>query len=287
MIKITDLRDISPSKRTQIFRCLEDLLTFKDSDGKLTPIITGYNWYTTIPKSDCVITFANIHETEAYKSDMLRSLAEFGYDQNYVLEYIREKAGAFLHDLEFRIRDNKGEVLAGLRIKNIKTGKYLRLNQFLEPLINYPSFKEMDGYLISEDQGWELDMPFYNREELFMFVNLFLRKSGLYLYNPDGGIIKETDDERKSRSPWSDAYETPVLLLGKIALKYIHELPYFTQVTKFSLREGSNEISFVIHRNLGLLRCLPHYKLLLELGFSEESCLGNNTFIIEYVDKKR
>jgi len=31
---------------------------------------------------------------------------------------------------------------------------------------------------------------------------------------------------------------------------------------------------------------LPQYKELIDLGFIEEKCLGNNAFIKEYVDKK-
>jgi len=287
MIKIDDLTGIPESKRKQAIECLDDLLTFKNCQNRLSPIITGYNWYITIPESNSIVTFSNIHETESYKQEMLRDLEKFGYDSKIILKYIREKAGAFLHDLEFRIRNEEGDLLPMLRIKDIRTGKYLDLDKFLEPLINYPQFKDIEGYLIDENQGWELDISFNNRAELLKLVDLFLRKSGLFLYDEKGEKIEEVDKERKLRSPWGDAYETPVLLLGETALRYADKLPHFIPATKIALKENSNEISFVIHKNLEELRNLSHYEQLLRLGFNEEKCLGNSSFIIRYVDKKR
>ena len=286
MIKIDDLTGISEAKRKQAIECLDDLLTFKDSQGRLSPVITGYNWYVTLPKSDSIITFSNIHETEAYKSAMISDLEKLNYKSKTILGYIREKAGAFLHDLEFRIRDDEENLLPGLRIKDIRTGKYLDLEKFSEPLINYSQFKDAKGYLIDEDQGWELDIPFNNKKELMDLVSLFLKKSGKDIYDERGEMIKETDEERKLRSPWADAYETPVLLLGETALRYASELPHFTSITKISLRKNSNEISFVIHKNLEQLKNLLHYKQLVHLGFSEEHCLGNKPFT-DYIDEVR
>ena len=54
-----------------------------------------------------------------------------------------------------------------------------------------------------------------------------------------------------------------------------------------SLKKGKNEISFVIHRQLGKLKSLLHYKTLLESGFIEETCLTNNPFFLNYLDKER
>ena len=163
MIKIEDLTGIPEAKRKQTIECLDDLLTSKDPQGRLSPVITGYNLYITLPEFDSVITFSNIHGTEAYKQDMITDLARLGYDPQIILRYIREKAGAFLHNLEFRIRDDGGNLLPGLRIKDTRTGEYLNLEKFSEPLVNYSQFKGAKGCLICEDQGWELDMPFNNK----------------------------------------------------------------------------------------------------------------------------
>lgn len=285
-MKIDDLTGIPEGKRKQAIECLDDLLTFKDSQGVLSPIISGYNLYITIPEFDSIVTFSNIHETEAYKQDMLRDLSKLGYDPQIILSYIRDKAGTFLHNLELRIRDDEGNLLPGLRIKDIRTGKYLDLEKFSEPLVNYSQLKDAEGYLISEDQGWELDMPFNNQAELLKLVDLFLRKSGMQIYDENGEKIEETDEERKLRLPWADAYRVPVLLLGEAALRYADELPHFTPAIKIALKENSNEISFVIHKNLEQLRNLFHYEQLLHLGFNEERCLGNKPFI-DYVDEVR
>lgn len=287
MIRIDDLTGIPENKRRPAIECLDALLTFKDSEGRLSPVITGYNWYIAPVKSDSVITFSNIHETEAYKKGMLRDLEKLGYTSRFVLEHIREKAGAFLHELEFRIRDDKGNLLPGLKIRDITTGHYIELNEFSDSLINHPQFDDKEGSLVAEDQGWELGVPFKTKKELFGLVDLFLKKSGIFVYDKYGKQVEETEEEVRLRSPWADAYETPVLLLGENALRYADSLPQFIQAIKLVLRENSNEISFVIHKNIDMLRKLPHYGNLLSFGFKEELCLGNKPFIAEYVDKNR
>lgn len=127
-------------------------------------------------------------------------------------------------------------------------------------------------------------MPFNGKKDLLTLVDLFLRKSGKHIYDAQGNIIKETDEEQKSRAPWSDAYKVPVLILGKNALRYARRLPEFVPAAKFSLKENDNEISFIIHKNLEYLKSLDYYNSLLKFGFVEEECLGNKPFI-KYVDE--
>ena len=155
----------------------------------------------------------------------------------------------------------------------------------MKPLKEYKQFTNAD--LLGENYGWELNMPFNSEGELIKLVDLFLRKSGDHIYDKNGVIIEEIDKEKSLRAPWRDAYETPVLILGEIALKYANKLPHFIPATKIILRENFNEISFIINKNLGLLRNLPHYEQLKRMGFNEELCLGNKPFIIGYVDKER
>ena len=121
MIKISDLTGIPNGKRKQAIECLDDLMIFKDSKGLLSPIITGYNWYVTFPKYSSIINFSNIHETDAYKEDMLKDLGRFGYDSQLILNHIREKGGYFLWKSSFEIRDQKGNLLPGLKIKDVRT----------------------------------------------------------------------------------------------------------------------------------------------------------------------
>lgn len=283
MIALDDLKGIAQDKRDKIIGVLDDLLTFRDSTGRLSPIISGYNWYNTLTECDRVITFSNIHETEAYRQAMLCDLQALGYDLQHITQCIRTKAGAFVHDLEFVTHDDNGRILQGLRIKDRRTNTYIDLEKYARPLINYPEFKDAKGNLIDEDQGWELDMPFNSKDELLKLVALFLMKSGKFLCDKTGKIITETDEMRNARAPWVDAYKLPVLLLGERALDYERELPLFVPMTKICLRENDNEISFIIHNNLELLRALPHYSQLRTLGFAEEKGLGNAPFI-RYVD---
>ena len=127
MTKIKDLIGISQKKRNQIVKCLEELLAYKDSQGKVSPIITGYNWYPTLTESVRIITFFHIHETEDYKQDMLQDLNRLGYSPQASLKQIRNKGGAFLWDLDFEIRNKKGDILHGLKIKDIRTSQYINL----------------------------------------------------------------------------------------------------------------------------------------------------------------
>lgn len=286
MVEITDLTGIQESKRKLVIACLDDLLTLKDEQKRPMPVIAGHNWYNSLPQSNSVVTFANIHETEAYKEAMMQDLEKQGYDRRTVMNSIRAKGGAFLWNLGYRIRDDNGVPLAGLKIKDLKTGEYLDLTKFDKPLSNYPSFARRKNDFVAEDTGWELDIPFGSKEELFRLVNLFQAKAGIRKYDENGQIVDETEEEKKLRAPWTDAYEVPVLLVGENAIQYAAELPHFTPATKIALKENGNEISFVINKKLRLLKGLPHYQQLIDLGFKEEPCLGNKPFIMD-IDKKQ
>jgi hypothetical protein len=286
MIRLEDLTGIEDGKRREAVTCLDELLTSKDSDGRISPVITGYNWYVTLPPSNSIVTFSNIHETDANRKDMTEDLLRLGYNPERISAGIRQKGGAFLHEPDFRIRGDDGQVLPGLRVKDARKKEYLDLNTFKNSLTQHPDFQNAN-YLIAEDQGWEIDIPFSSKEELLRLADLFLRKAGMYLYDNKGEVVEETEEERTKRAPWADAYEMPVLLIGQAAVQYAKELPQFTQATKICLVENHNEISFIINSQLDLLRSLQQYKLLLTLGFTEELCLANTPFIKDYVDKKR
>ncbi len=224
---------------------------------------------------------STLQESENYKEDMLADLEKLDYNKELIIKCIREKMGRCLHELTFRVTGEDNCPLPGLRVKDVRNGKYLDLTKYTKPLIYYPEFKDANGYLIGEDSGWELDMPFKDKAQLFKLIDLFLNKSGEFIYDKEGRIITECENH------WRDAWQTPVLLLGENAIQYLEELPLFIPVTKIALKENNNEISFVIHKNLNLLKDLPFYEQLLSLGFLDELCLGNAVFIKEYVDKKR
>lgn len=287
MVSLDDLTGIPEEKQREATKCLESLLLFQDETGRIAPIITGYNWYTSVPEFDRIVTLSHIHETEVYKSAMVKSLQTLGYKRDYILQCIRSKTGAFLPELDFIFTDDKGNLLSGLRIKDTQTGGYITASTFNSPQELIAYLKSTKEYLVLEDSGWELDMPFHSKRELVNLTNRFLRKYSGYFYDKEGTIINETSKQKERRKPWSSAYKTPVLLLGSEALKYAKDLPHFVSVLKVSLLENNNEISFVIHENMKILRDLPHYQQLRRLGFREEVCLANKPFILRYVDKKR
>lgn len=286
MIRISNLINIPLSKRMKTIDCLDNLILFKDKENNLSPIISGYNWYVDLPlRRNMMFTFSNIHETEPYKRAMLRDLEKREYISEIITERIIQKSGAFLWDPANRIRDDNGG-LFNIQIKDLRTGLYLSLENYGPILIKHNEFLNSKGYLLAEGHGWEIDIPFKNENELINIADLFLKKSGMYNYDEEGITIKETDEEILLRSPWPDAYRTPVLIIGEGALKYIKKLPYFGVATKFSLTSNNNEISFIIHKNLATLKNLPAYDTLKEIGFVEEFCLGNKPFL-RYIDEVR
>ncbi len=286
MITIEDLTGIQEGKRKEIVSYLDDLISLKDARGDLSPIISGYNCYNKLPIANRVTTFSNIHRTEIYKQDMLRDLARLGYDARLVLEHIRDKTGALLWDTSYNIRDHLGNILPGLRIRDLRTGRYLDLRKYLKNLCEYSEFSEERGSLVAEDPGWQLDMPFSNKIELMILADLFLKKSGEHVYDKRGIVLPETEEEKMARSPWTDSYRSPVLIVGEGALSFLNELPHFDTATRISLIENGNEISFIIHRMFDILKGLPHYATLKKLGFKEEVCLGNKSFLIDIDETK-
>lgn len=82
-----------------------------------------------------------------------------------------------------------------------------------------------------------------------------------------------------------DAYDTPVLIIGENAVKYIKKLPAFEKVTRFSLIESGNEINFIINRKLDKLKQTKHYKNLINLGFRDDICLANKSFVNRCIDE--
>lgn len=164
MLSLKDLKGIKSKKKEQAIKCLDELLTFKDSDGELNPIITGYNFYSKIPSSRYVLTLSHIHETNAYFEDMSSDLEKLGYNREQIINAIRDKAGAYLHALSFRIRDDSGKLYQDIKIKDTITGKYLDLNHYQMPLKNYSEFENKEGCLICENNGWELDISFKNKK---------------------------------------------------------------------------------------------------------------------------
>ncbi len=284
MVEIGDLKGIPENKKREAVECLDDLLTYKDGQGNLSPVIAGYNWYTTTAKTDRVVTFSHIHGTEDYKLAMSKDLIAIGYDTETISKSIREKSGAFLWTPDFNIRDRGGKLLTGLRIKDLTKRKYLDLDAFSGLTLDYSQIDNLDC-LIGEEDGWQLDVPFGDKDELIRLAALFLRKSGFYIYDEKGCKIPETREESIRRA-WPDAYKTPVLVFGESSIRFVSDLPNFEQATKICLTENGNEISFIVHKNLEPLRSLSHYERLTRFGFKEEKGLANRVFV-EYIDEVR
>ncbi len=262
MISLHNLEGIPASKRSAIIQCLDSLLMSREKDDRLAPLISGYNWYSTvIPEADRAIILSHLHETQAYQEAMIKDLETLRYHKDDIVKRIRNKGARHLWDPRFIHRDEKGELLH-LTLEDKRSGVCINLQPYQSPLSFYPEFVQSKGYLIADEQGWEINMPFHSKQELKTLTSLVLEKS-----------------TREHEKPWPDAYKIPVLLLGKSALDCAKELPDFECASKISMYGGNNEISFVIHKSLIILKASEHYKELMDLGFSEEPCLANKSFV--------
>lgn len=256
------------SKLDQILACLDELLIFRDDNGNLDPIITGYNIYSAVPKSENSIVFSHIHESDAYKQAMILDLEKLEYSREFILANIREKWGVFLWELNFIVRDENRVPFPGLNIRNTATGSILDLSRYSGSTLE--EYSELDGVLQGEDFGWELNLPFYNKKQLLELTDLFMRKS----------LAGRIDS-------WPGAYEVPVIVLGQAALIYDSDLPSFSPAKKLYLKQNKNEIYFIINENYQRFESHTSYKRLIELGFIEEKCLVNDRFLKRFIDKKR
>ncbi len=278
MVEIGDLKRIPEDKKVEVIRNLDQLLTYRDSQGRLSPLICGYNRYDTVPDSESAMVFSNLHETEDYKSDMLADLGRIGYESQDMESSVRVRGTTYLHDPTFPTRDSTGKIFPGLRIRDLKTGKYIQLERFSEPLIKYPEFEDSEGSLVAENSGWEIDIPFRTKRELIRLAKFFVRKSGKHIYDHSGIKSFESGKQQHRRAPWRDAYDVPVVFIGDYIIKHKSDLPAFTRASKVTLKEGGNEISFVVYRRVGVFKSTQNFRDLKELGFLEEGCLINKVF---------
>jgi hypothetical protein len=258
MIRVTELAGINPGKLRAIRDTLDALLTDEQ-------VITGYNWYGQVLKTPQIVTFSHMHETERYKSAMLQDLSLAGYSPQKLQNCIRAKYGCFHWKPSFIFRDSEGAIFPNLYIRK-KDGTYLNLATY--PQRSLDEVVELQReQLISENEGWELNIGFKGKEDLLSVVELFLKKSS-----------QETPNH------WPGAYDVPVLIIGDKAIDFASELPDFLVARKMLLSENGSEVSFIVRRRFEELKSKPHYADLRKLGFVEELCLGNRRFIQEYVD---
>ena len=265
IISIDDLTGIPKDIRRIAVRSLDDLMTFRDKNGRLSPLINGYNWYTNVPMFNRIAIFSHVHETEDYEKAMLGDLVILGYDKTTILQCLRDKGASHLWNPMYRTKDDEGNLFR-VSIKDTRNDQVIHLENYAKKLEEYAEFKDAYGYLIASEQGWQLDIPFTSNDELLRIVGVFLRKSAERLITKEGIRIEETEEEKERRGPWPDAYEIPLLIIGESAVRYKGRLPDFDEVTRLSLITHGNEISFIIHKKLKQFKRLPAYKQLRELG---------------------
>lgn len=255
----SELPKIDAQKVDASRKVLDDLVT--------QTIISGYNWYGRVPSYPRVITFSHMHENADYRGAMKMDMIPLGYSSEIIDNNTREKYGCYRWEKDFIFRDAQGIIFPDLRIRKL-TGDYINLNKCAEQTL--ANVLELQNeLLIGENKGWELDIEFSSKEKLLQLIKMFLSKSS-----------------RHNPNHWPGAYDVPVLIIGEKAKAYSSDLPDFVEAKKIALIENGNEISFIIHNRFGDLIKRPIYSTLQQLSFREEICLGNKSFVEEYVDKR-
>lgn len=125
------------------------------------------------------------------------------------------------------------------------------------------------------------------KKEISRIAHLFLQKSSVEIYDLAGEIIQETDEEKKQRAPWSEAYDTSILIIGGQLSQIKEPIIGFQHAHLFRAQYSMGEYYFVINKYLEILKTSKEYHYLLEQGFQPENCLANIQFIQSYVDKLR
>lgn len=255
-MKANEVPNLKSTKVESVREVLDDLLKKRT--------ISGYNWYNQVLSNDRVVTFAHMHETERYHSDMCADMKNLGYSKKCIDRNTRQKHGCYRWDADFVFKDEQGIIFPNLRIRDF-SGNYLNLNEYKENNLAKSGIQEK--VLIGENKGWELDLEFRSKKRFLKVVNLFLKMSS-----------------NKNSEHWSGAYSVPVLIIGEKGIKYAQELPDFVKVKKVGLIENQNEISFVIHQQFEELEKMTNFEQLLKFGFKIEPCIGNKEFIDSYVN---
>ena len=120
-------------------------------------------------------------------------------------------------DLKFNTSGEDSKPLFGLKIYNLRTKEYINLERYPGSLRDYEKFQNEEGNLVVDDSGWQLNIPFYNKERLIELANLFLERS-----------------DKAKKTHWKDAYETPIIVIGEKALECKDELIGYKPLSRFS-----------------------------------------------------
>lgn len=265
---------------------LDKLLTGSNSSDE--QIISGYNYYPKIAYfENCkILTFSNMHETQDYFAFMMRDLLAYGYPNDGVLMQLRDKYGVYRWELDFNFRNDEGEVYPDLKIKNIKSGKYIDLIQIIPTTLEEAGYAKKEAKnLIGENKGWEINIGCDKIEDIIEIANLFTKKAYKFPFNKYGIFLPETEEEKDIRKPWADAYETPVLIIGGDIVQIKDKISSFIPAKLIRWQKENAELNFIVNNAFEKLKNLSEYQDLINLGFKEEDCLANLPFILQYVDQ--
>lgn len=204
-----------------------------------------------------VLVLSNLHETAPYREAVLEDLRKIGYPNPEINVGVKRRKGFTRWDLDYRIRDDKGKQLVGLRIKEKE--KYLDLDKIPTDTLEEAGFsEEYIQSLIGINDCYEIRIQSSIPETVQGLARLFLDKT-----NP------------RYAKPWPDLYGVPVIfLLG------IESTEGFTPVTMYQQKGKRNNLNF-IQRNVPK----EIKKILEEDGFEQANCLANSLFVRRCCDQ--
>lgn len=284
--KVYKLRKHNQYMRNQIETTLENLITSNNSLGR--QIITGFNFHPVCLQSytSTIITFSNIQSSQDYLHKVIEDFKKGGFPEDEVSLSTRDKIGYYRWKPGFFIRDEKGLLEKNLNIRDIETGKYLNLGEISQSTLDEAGYtaEEIDN-LIAENEGYEINIFISDTRHIPRLSREFLRKSSRRLYDENGDLVFESEEEIEERAPWPGAWDVPVLIIGGDLMLIKQAVPGFQEACLFRFQDASvGEYNFVINRQLATLQRSEEHGQLLKKGFLPETCLANIRFVRDYID---
>jgi len=214
-------------------------------------IITGYNKYDLRLEeiSPYRLILRNMHETTGYLLDVMKSLRELDYPYSSTLIQIRYRYTYHLWEIDYNIKDERGNPLNNLIIR--RNGKELDLSGKAMTLRELEYDEKTVQGLIAENRAYEIGISSFYKEEIIELARVFSEKAN-----------------NENKNSWNDAYKKPVIIIHNI-----NNLKEYKKTQRYQKNFEKGEVSFITKD----LDDKIHNKL-LEIGFEKSRCLVNKEF---------
>src|SRR3989338_862129 len=222
-------------------RLLEALLR-KDHISGFNRPFSAYDFSET-----SILVLSNLHETIPYREAVLKDLKAYAD----ICVDVHKKIGFTRWRPDYRIRDDKGDLFPGIKIKDKQ--KYLKLEDIQSGTLREAGFAtEYIRTLIGINNAYEIRIESPNHNTVQCLAKMFIDRTNSL-----------------SLEPWPDDYDIPVIfLLGA------ETMPDFLPVTMYQQRRRRDSLNFVQKKLAQEIE-----KQLEGNGFEKAYCLANSLFV--------